>query len=301
LAHGFRLVKRDALVSFIPRVFGSNIGILPALGLLVGLSTAACVFTPPPPLPEELAEGADPAGGGGAPGAPGSGDPDGSSPTAVFAQGEPPAVGMTEDEMKAYAIAQGDPKGGVFTLDEAVGDLPPQGTLWAFLQLSTGPTLECELFEQQAPKTVANFVGLARGKRPFRDPAGDPETAAWITKPYYDGTWFHRAIEGFMIQGGDPLGTGQGGPGYVIADEFTPALGHDRAGRLSMANRGAGTGGAQFFITLGPTMHLDGVHTIFGQCTEDTIKAGEAIAATAGAGDRPEPEVKITKVTIERR
>ncbi len=289
-------------MSFIPRVSASNIAFATGLGLLVGLSTSACVFTPPPPLPEELAEGSDPSGaavgaGAGAP-AP-DGDPN--AATAVFAQGEPPAVGMTEEEMQAYAIAQGDPKRGEFTLEEAVADLPADGALWAIFELSTGPTLECELFEQQAPKTVANFVGLARGKRPFREPQGDPETAPWITKPYYDGTLFHRAIAGFMIQGGDPLGTGQGGPGYVIPDEFAPSLDHDRAGRLSMANRGAGTGGAQFFITLGPTMHLDGVHTIFGQCTEETIAAGEAIAATAETGDRPEPEVKITKVTIERR
>ena len=267
------------------------------LGLLTGLGATSCVFTPPPPLPEELAAGVDPAAGGATPDTNGAGG----AVEAVFENGEPPAIGMTEEEMQAYASAQGDPKRGVFTLDEALEDLEGEGALWVVMELPAG-RIECELFEQQAPKTVANFVGLARGKRPFKDPEHEARDA-WITKPYYDGTLFHRAIAGFMIQGGDPLGTGQGGPGYVIPDEFAPGLGHDRAGRLSMANRGAGTGGGQFFVTLGPTMHLDGVHTIFGQCTEASITVGETLAATAGANYRPEPEsnATITQMIIERR
>jgi peptidyl-prolyl cis-trans isomerase A (cyclophilin A) len=280
-------------------VFARNFRILAALGLMAGLGTTSCVFTPPPPLPEELAEGGDPAAAGAA--APDANSPEGQEAAAlqsVFAKGDPPAIGMTEMEMQAYAKAQGDPKGGVFTLPEALDGLDGGGALWAVFELPAGK-IECELFETQTPKTVANFVGLARGKRPFKDPERD----AWITKPYYDGTLFHRAIPGFMVQGGDPLGTGQGGPGYVIPDEFAPGVSHDRAGRLSMANRGAGTGGGQFFVTLGPTLHLDGVHTIFGQCTEPSIAVAEALAASAGGNDRPQPEsnATITRLTIERR
>ncbi len=257
------------------------------------------MFTPPPPLPEELAKSGDPAvGGGSSPEAAAADAAPGAGLETVFSEGDPPAIGMTEDEMHAYAVAQGDPKGGVFTLDEALDGVEGEGPLWVVIEMSAGK-LECELFEDQAPKTVANFVGLARGKRPFREPEHD----AWITRPYYDGTVFHRAIPGFMIQGGDPEGTGQGGPGYVIPDEFAPGVSHDRAGRLSMANRGAGTGGGQFFVTLGPTLHLDGVHTIFGQCTEASIAVGEALAASAGPTDRPVPEERavMTRVVIERR
>ena len=284
---------------FIGLVSACNSRILAVLGLLAGLGPAACVFTPPPPLPEELAEAGDPASAKGT--APGAGAATAGGevvPEGTFTKGDPPAVGMSDAEMQAYAKAQGDPKAGVFTLDEAVGDVEGEGTLWAVLELPAG-RIECELFEQQAPKTVANFTGLARGKRPFKDPEGED----WIQRPYYDGTLFHRAIPGFMIQGGDPLGTGQGGPGYVIPDELVPGLSHDRAGRLSMANRGAGTGGGQFFVTLGPTLHLDGVHTIFGQCTEASISVAEALAASAGSDDRPSPEDRatITRVTIERR
>ena len=280
-------------------VFAPKSRFFAVLGLLTGLGAVSCVFTPPPPLPEELAEGGDPsAPGSNAPDANGAAGVEQPAGQAVFEKGEPPVVGMTEAEMQAYATAQGDPKRGVFTLDEAVGDLGGEGPLWAVIEMPAG-RIECELFEKQAPKTVANFAGLARGKRPFKDPDAD----AWITKPYYDGTLFHRAIAGFMIQGGDPLGTGQGGPGYVIPDEFIPGLSHDRAGRLSMANRGAGTGGGQFFVTLGPTLHLDGVHTIFGQCTEPSIAVAEALAASAGPNDRPQPETNatVTKLTIERR
>ncbi len=258
----------------------------------------SCVFTPPPPLPEELAKDGDPAGGGGSAPDANAQDPGAKGLETVFAEGDPPAIGMTDAEMQAYATAQGDPKGGVFTLDEALDGVEGEGPLWVVIEMPAGK-LECELFENQTPKTVANFVGLARGKRPFKDAEHD----AWITRPYYDGTLFHRAIPGFMVQGGDPQGTGQGGPGYVIPDELAPGVSHDRAGRLSMANRGAGTGGSQFFLTLGPALYLDGVHTIFGQCTEGSISVGEVLAASAGPNDRPVPEDRavMTRVYVERR
>ena len=279
-------------------MFAGSSRFVATLGLLGATLAISCVFTPPPPLPEELAEGGDPAVGGGSASDANAKDPASPGLETVFAEGDPPAIGMTQAEMEAYATAQGDPKGGVFTLDEALDGVQGEGRLWVVIEMPAGK-LECELFESQTPKTVANFVGLARGKRPFKD----PEHNAWITRPYYDGTVFHRAIPGFMVQGGDPEGTGQGGPGYVIADEFAPGVSHDRAGRLSMANRGAGTGGGQFFLTLGPTLHLDGVHTIFGQCTEASIAVGEALAASAGPNDRPVPEERavMTRVHIERR
>jgi peptidyl-prolyl cis-trans isomerase A (cyclophilin A) len=253
------------------------------------------VFTPPPPLPEELAaakaeEDARKARvKAGAPDAVGGG-----TEAPVYRPGEEPEVGMTDEELRAYATAQGDPELGDFTLDEALADLPGTGPLWARMHMAGGD-LECELFPQQAPRTVANFVGLARGLRPFRDQDG-----SWAKRPYYDGTGFHRVIEGFMIQGGDPTGIGTGNTGYVIADEFDESLRHEKAGVLSMANRGPATGSAQFFITLGPVPHLDGKHTIFGRCTDASVTLAERIASTGGPDDRPKTPQTIERLEIIR-
>jgi peptidyl-prolyl cis-trans isomerase A (cyclophilin A) len=255
-----------------------------------------CVFTPPPPLPEELAaQKAEEAARAASVKAGEGYDPD-AEEDPRFAPGVEPELGMSFEEMKTYAKAQGDPAGGDFGLEEATEGLDPGQELWARFEMRQG-TLECRLLPEVAPRTVANFVGLARGLRPSRD----PDTGEWETRPYYDGTEFHRVIEGFMIQGGDPTGTGRGNAGYVIPDEFDPTVRHDDAGMLSMANRGPGTGSAQFFITLGPTPHLDDKHTIFGRCTDETIRLAEGIAATRGPGDRPtEPQV-IRTLTIESR
>src|SRR5438105_11274945 len=139
-----------------------------------------------------------------------------------------------------------------------------------------------ELFEQQTPNTVANFVKLAE-------------------KNFYDGVIFHRVIDRFMIQGGDPTGTGRGGPGYAFADEIHPLLRHNAEGTLSMANAGPNTNGSQFFITLAPTPHLDGHHTVFGKVTEglDVVrKIGKT--KTSKSGDRPVVDVVMNKVTIEK-
>ena len=140
-------------------------------------------------------------------------------------------------------------------------DLDGVGKLVAVLDTSEG-AITCELFEAEAPLTVANFVGLARGLKAFVDPATD---RAVTGLPYFDGQIFHRVIPNFMIQSGDPTGSGLGGPGYAIPDEFHADLRHDRPGVLSMANLGPDTGGSQFFITEIAAPHLDGRHTIFGR------------------------------------
>ncbi len=148
------------------------------------------------------------------------------------------------------------------------------------------------LFEDRAPKTVANFIGLAEGTK---DPAsGKPGQV----KPFYDGLVFHRIIAGFMIQGGDPLGTGRGGPNYTFADEFDPKLTFDRAGLLAMANRGPGTNGSQFFITLSPTAWLNNKHTIFGEVVDGMDVVTKIGSVRTGPGDRPVTPVVLNKLTI---
>jgi peptidyl-prolyl cis-trans isomerase A (cyclophilin A) len=170
--------------------------------------------------------------------------------------------------------------------------------VYATLHTNFGP-IRLELFGNHAPKTVANFVGLAEGSTDWVD----PRTGAPGSGPYYDGTIFHRVIPGFMIQGGDPTGTGRGGPGYQFADEFHPELQFDRPYLLAMANAGPGTNGSQFFITVGQTPHLNRRHTIFGSVADnDSAKVVDAIATTAtGPGDRPREDVVIQRVDIERR
>ena len=152
------------------------------------------------------------------------------------------------------------------------------------------------LLPNHAPKTVDNFVGLAEGTKDYRDDAGRSG------ERFYDGLGFHRVIDGFMIQGGCPLGTGTGGPGYKFADEFHPELQFDRPYLLAMANAGPGTNGSQFFITVGPTPHLNRRHTIFGEVADQASReVVDAIATTAtGPGDQPTEPVTIETVEIER-
>ena len=154
------------------------------------------------------------------------------------------------------------------------------------------------LFDDEAPNTVANFTGLADGSKEWTDPRSGKKTNA----KYYDGTLFHRVIADFMIQGGDPLGQGTGGPGYTFPDEFSPKLRHDRPGLLSMANRGPNTGGGQFFITLVPTPWLDNKHAIFGEIVAglDVVEKIGRIA-TSKPGDRPLTPITVTSVTIEKK
>ena len=155
-------------------------------------------------------------------------------------------------------------------------------------------TFTIRLFEDKAPKTVANFVELAQGTR---DPAtGKPGTA----KPFYDGLIFHRVIAGFMIQGGDPEGTGRGGPGYSFPDEFDSKVKFDRAGLLAMANRGPNTNGSQFFITLAPTDWLNGRHTIFGEVVEGMDVVKKIGGVKIGANDKPVTPVVIRTLAIDK-
>ena len=153
------------------------------------------------------------------------------------------------------------------------------------------------LFDQEAPKTVENFVGLAEGTKEWTD----PRTNQKVRQPYYDGVVFHRVIAGFMIQGGDPLGQGIGGPGYNFADEFHPKLRHGKAGILSMANRGPNTNGGQFFITLAPTPHLDDRHSVFGEVVDGMDVITKIGSTRTGDRDRPVKDIVIETVRIERR
>ncbi len=244
------------------------------LVFLTSITLFACSKSAPP---EITSVHADPAVASAAPGA------------SVAQPGTQPTVGVSSATMGKG----GDPMGGRFTLAEATRDLLGTGALLATIDTSKG-TLTCKLFEDKAPVTVANFVGLATGKRSWKDPATD----AWVNRPAYDGTTFHRIIKGFMIQGGDAKGNGTGEAGYVIKDEIWEGAKHDRAGLLCMANRGANTNSAQFFITDDRAAHLDGGYTIFGECAPvDTV---HAIASVPVIGERPASTVTIKKVTIAR-
>jgi peptidyl-prolyl cis-trans isomerase A (cyclophilin A) len=158
-------------------------------------------------------------------------------------------------------------------------------------------TFTIRLFDKEAPNTVANFVGLAEGTKEWTD----PRTNRKVKQPYYDGIIFHRVIAGFMIQGGDPLGQGIGGPGYDFADEFHPSLRHGKAGILSMANRGPNTNGGQFFITLGPTPHLDNRHSVFGEVASGMDVVEKIGGTKTGPRDKPVKDVVIQTIKIERR
>ena len=168
-------------------------------------------------------------------------------------------------------------------------------TLTATLHTNQGPVV-IRLFPDHAPKTVRNFVELAEGGKQWTDPS----TGQATTSKLYDGTIFHRVIPDFMIQGGDPLGSGRGGPGYKFADEIHPDLRFDRPYLLAMANAGPGTNGSQFFITVSATPWLNGKHTIFGEVIEGADVVDLISRVKTGSQDRPAEDMIVESVTVER-
>jgi len=198
--------------------------------------------------------------------------------TAFAQETTKPAEEPIPDAPQATAAAQIHPNGPTVVMDTSMG------------------RITCQFFEKEAPKTVANFIALAQGTKDWTDPQSQKKMH---NKPLYDGTIFHRVIPEFMIQGGDPTGTGMGDPGYTFEDEFNPDLNFDVPGRLAMANSGPNTNGSQFFITEGPTEHLNQKHTIFGQCDEPSIGVVKAIARVErDPDDKPVTPVVLQKVTI---
>ncbi|MBI3281214.1 MAG: peptidylprolyl isomerase [Acidobacteria bacterium] len=167
--------------------------------------------------------------------------------------------------------------------------------LYAVIQTSMG-VITALLFEKESPITVRNFVDLATGRKVWTD----PKTGQRVKRPLYNGLIWHRVIPGFMIQGGDPMGTGMGGTD-AIPDEFDRSLHFDRPGRLGMANAGPGTGSSQFFITDVPTPHLDGLHTIFGQVVAGQEVVGKIARVPRDDTNRPRTPVRIVRVTIKRQ
>jgi peptidyl-prolyl cis-trans isomerase A (cyclophilin A) len=194
------------------------------------------------------------------------------------------------------------------TKPAATDDLPdaPQATAAALIY-PNGPTvvmdtsmgrITCQFYEKQAPKAVANFIALAEGTKDWTDPGTNKKQH---NKRLYDGTVFHRVIPDFMVQGGDPIGTGTGSPGYEFEDEIDPNLNFDVAGRLAMANSGPNTNGSQFFITEAPAEHLNQHYTLFGQCDESSVLVVKSIArVSTDSNDKPITPVVLKKVTIVR-
>ncbi len=219
-------------------------------------------------------------------------------PSFVFAQQSQPAAPDTPS-----AQTQTAPHTTSSASSQSLPDSPdtqvqpaPQPTGPAVLFDTSMGRMTCKLFDKQAPEAVANFVGLAQGTKDWTDPATKQKMHR---KPYFDGTTFHRVIPQFMIQGGDPLGTGEGDPGYMFNDEFDSALNFDVAGRLAMANSGPNTNGSQFFITEVPADFLNQKYTIFGQCDDASVEVVKSIArVNRDSNDKPIEAVVLKKVTV---
>jgi peptidyl-prolyl cis-trans isomerase A (cyclophilin A) len=209
------------------------------------------------------------------------------APSLVLAQPKDAAKPVAKEEAKPAPKESAPKDSAPWGARARKGD-----AIWATLQTSQGD-LTIKLFSKDAPKTVENFVSLAAGERPWID----PKNGQRIQRPLYDGTIFHRVIPDFMIQGGDPLGEGTGGPGYQFEDEFQSGRGFDKPCLMAMANSGPNTNGSQFFITEVATKHLNGKHTIFGE----VVKGCELVAKIArvpAEGNRPSTSVVIKKVVL---
>jgi len=251
---------------------------------LVALAVGGCIESTNPPVAAPVEENPP--------------KPQATAESAPVASEAPPSSkdALVEYTPEMVARATHDPTNGNWTLAQATAGLSGSGPLVATITTNMG-AMKCTLDPQHAPLSVANFVGLARGKRPWKSPEG-----AWVLRPAYDNTSFHRIIKGFMIQGGDPTGTGTGEPGYTIKDERWAGARHDRPGLLCMANRGPDTNGMQFFIMDANTPHLDSArtsYTIFGSC--EPVEVVHAIAnVPVGVADRPTQPVTIESITIAR-
>jgi peptidyl-prolyl cis-trans isomerase A (cyclophilin A) len=216
----------------------------------------------------------------------------GGSSAATSPAAAPRKKSVDAKPVATVAVDPDDPAKGKFTLEAATKGLREGDFLQATIQTNLGDIV-CRLYPDKAPITVANFIGLARGLRAWKTPSGK-----WEKKRAYDGTTFHRVVPGFVIQGGDPLGTGGGEPGYVIPDEVWQDGYHDRDGLLCMANRGANTNGMQFFITLGATANLDGGYTIFGECGPSDVV--QQIGSVEVNGSAPKQKVEIKAIEVKR-
>jgi len=251
---------------------------------LLTLALAACESAPPEPQPDPAAKARLTMG---------SEEKKAPEKVSVPVRSKPPMRKVSAKPTAPLKVSPDDPIAGKWSLEDATKGLPAGKELVATIETDMG-NLECKLFDDKAPITVANFVGLARGNRPWKTPEGK-----WEKKPAYDGTVFHRIIKGFMIQGGDAKKNGTGEAGYVIPDEIWEDANHDHAGLLCMANRGPNTNSAQFFIMDDAAYHLDGGYTIFGECTP--IDLVHKIAAVETMGDRPLKPPVIKKVTVTRK
>src|SRR5260221_6206249 len=262
--------------------------IMKAVVILPFVVLASCQSTPPEPTPakEEPAKAPRQTTPPATPSQTGS-------PVAAPVPAPTPTPKVAARPVASVTPAPDDPLHGNFSLSDATQGIAGSGALSATIETDLGK-LECKLFDDRAPITVANFIGLARGTRTWKDPDGK-----WVKKPAYDGTVFHRIIKGFMIQGGDPKGTGAGEPGYVVPDEIWEGAAHDRAGLLCMANRGPNTNGAQFFITDAAAAHLDRSYTILGECAPVDM-VHKLASVEIAAGDKPKTPPKIKSIKIHR-
>ena len=258
---------------------------------LVGCSTGGAADSEPAAAPAAEAQAAPAGEAAEAP------EAEAQEAEAPAAEEAAPAADEAEAGEAAPAAPANDgpvPPLGSETTEEILAAFAGEGTLKATIVTSMG-ALNCELFDEQAPNTVANFIGLATGRKTYVDATtNEPRRSN-----YYDGLLFHRVIPRFMIRGGDPTGTGSGGPGYRFADEFHPQLRHDRGGLLSMANAGPNTNGSQFFVTEVPTPHLDNRHSIFGACEEVELVERMARVPT-GPANRPLEPLVIEQIRITR-
>ncbi|HET9086317.1 MAG TPA: peptidylprolyl isomerase [Acidobacteriaceae bacterium] len=215
--------------------------------------------------------------------------PDAQAPPAAATDGTQPGAGQTSAPPNSNALP--DEPGTTANVQPPV---EPEGPT-VVLDTTMG-RMVCRLYSTEAPNTTANFVGLATGQKEWTDPATHQKVS---NKPFYDGTTFHRVIPGFMIQGGDPTGTGTGDAGYFFADEISPKLTFDVPGRLAMANAGPNTNGTQFFITVAPQPSLDQHYSIFGQCDPGSVLVAQSITEVPrNDRDKPLEPVYLNKVTI---